>query len=141
MSAPSKVRLLADAHRGYKVHASVKAGTLWVSRLGWGPQAQQHAKQAAAENAGLAKEVVGMRHALAQLQAAHVTPTMDTTLRVRPSWWSAHEAWAGRSDPWCRWVWAGGLMYGADPVNSHTAARQNVPAMALQGYSRMVSEV
>ena len=47
-------------------------------------QAQQHAKQVAAENAGLAKEVAGMRQALVQLQAAHVKPTMDSTLRVRP---------------------------------------------------------
>ena len=48
-------------------------------------QAQQHAKQTAAENASLGREVAEMRHALLQLQAAHVKPTMATTLRVHPA--------------------------------------------------------
>ena len=48
---------------------------LWV-------QAQQHAKQTASENGTLGREVAEMRHAFLELQAAHVKPTMATTLRV-----------------------------------------------------------
>ena len=75
---------LLYAHHGPLAAAGTMSCYTAEQSNDWGSamQAQQHARQVAAENAALAKEVGGMRQSLLQLQAAHVKPTMDSTLRV-----------------------------------------------------------